>query len=120
MQHHLPETSLPGQSRLNLKSLGMAMMLSVASVPAANAVLNSAQIVASAVSQACISWRVSGICYWLFCGLHGCTVRTSVKVTHFIRKRWSRPTTARGAIPGVKYRWLVRPLATWRAVLPAC
>ncbi|HDJ1451165.1 TPA: TIGR03756 family integrating conjugative element protein, partial [Serratia rubidaea] len=37
MQHQLPDTSLPGQFRLNLKSLGMAMMLSVASVPAANA-----------------------------------------------------------------------------------
>ncbi|MBE3175412.1 TIGR03756 family integrating conjugative element protein [Enterobacter cloacae complex sp. P29RS] len=84
MQHQLPDTSIPGQFRLNLKSLGMAMMLSVASVPAANAALNTAQIVASAVSPSCISWRVSGICYWLFCGLHGCTVRTSVKVTHFI------------------------------------
>lgn len=60
------------------------MMLSAASVPAANAALNSAQIVASAVSQSCISWRVSGICYWLFCGWGGCTVRTSVKVSHFI------------------------------------
>jgi len=84
MQHHFPASSFPGQSRFNLKSLGMAMMLSAASVPAANAALNSAQIVASAVSQTCISWRVSGICYWMFCGLHGCTVRTSVKVTHFI------------------------------------
>lgn len=74
----------PGQTRLTIKSFGVAMMLSAAGVPAANAVLNSAQIVASAVSQPCISWRVSGICYWLFCSWGGCTVRTSVKVTCFI------------------------------------
>lgn len=73
-----------GQPRLTLKSLSVAIMLSAASVPAANAALNSAQIVASAVSQACISWRVSGICYWLLCTPFGCKVRTSVKVTHFI------------------------------------
>lgn len=73
-----------GQPRLTLKSFGVAMMLSAAGVPAANAALNSVQIVASAVSQSCISWRVSGICYWLFCSWGGCTVRTSVKVTHFI------------------------------------
>lgn len=76
--------SSSGQPRLTLKSLSMAMMLSAAVVPAANAALNSAQIVASAVSQACISWRVSGICYWLLCTPLGCNVRTSVKVSHFI------------------------------------
>jgi integrating conjugative element protein (TIGR03756 family) len=81
----LPLYGVPAvRPRLTLKSLSVVMMLSAAGVPAANAALNSAQIVASAASQACISWRVSGICYWLFCGLHGCTVRTSVKVTHFI------------------------------------
>lgn len=74
----------PGQTRLTIKSFGVAMMLSAAGVPAANAALNSVQIVASAVSQSCISWRVSGICYWLFCSWGGCTVRTSVKVSHFI------------------------------------
>lgn len=74
----------PGSSHLNLRTLSVALMLSAASVPAATAALNSAQIVASAVSQSCISWRVSGICYWLFCTPFGCKVRTSVKVTHFI------------------------------------
>lgn len=80
----VPRSSLPGQPRLTLKSLGMAVMLSAAAVPVAQASLNSAQIIASAVSQACISWRVSGICYWLQCTPFGCTVRTSVRVTHFI------------------------------------
>lgn len=81
---HLIPGQWPNQPRLNLKSLSVAIMLSAASVPAVNASLNSAQIIASAVSQSCISWRVSGICYWLFCTPFGCSVRTSVKVTHFI------------------------------------
>ncbi|HBU9171342.1 TIGR03756 family integrating conjugative element protein [Klebsiella oxytoca] len=58
--------------------------MGTATAPAAVAALNTAQIIASAVSQNCISWRVSGICYWLFCTPFGCKVRTSVKVTHFI------------------------------------
>lgn len=73
-----------GQPRLTCKSFGVVMILSAAGVPAASAALNSAQIVASAVSQSCISWRVSGICYWLLCTPFGCRVVTSMKVTHFI------------------------------------
>ena len=65
-------------------SFAVASVLTTASIPAALATLNTAQIVASAVSQDCISWRVSGICYWLYCTAFGCSVRTSVKVTHFI------------------------------------
>ncbi len=52
--------------------------------PVTQASINTAQIVASSVSPSCIQWRVSGICYWLLCGLHGCTVKTSVKVTHYL------------------------------------
>lgn len=89
----------PEQPRFTLKSLGVAMMLSAAGVPAANAALNSAQIVASAVSQSCISWRVSGICYWLFCSWGGCTVRTSVKVTHFIPEAVVSAYNAQGGNP---------------------
>ncbi|QLH61937.1 TIGR03756 family integrating conjugative element protein [Serratia symbiotica] len=46
--------------------------------------VNTASLLASAASPDCISWRVSGICYWLFCTPFGCSVKTSVKVTHFI------------------------------------
>ncbi|PHM37799.1 integrating conjugative element protein [Xenorhabdus mauleonii] len=58
--------------------------LVAAFAPATQAAINTAQIVASSLSPACIQWRVSGICYWLFCSWHGCTVKTSVKVTHFL------------------------------------
>ncbi|MEX0445628.1 TIGR03756 family integrating conjugative element protein [Xenorhabdus sp. SGI246] len=58
--------------------------LITAFTPAAQASINTAQIIASSLSPSCIQWRVSGICYWLLCGWHGCTVKTSVKVTHFL------------------------------------
>jgi integrating conjugative element protein (TIGR03756 family) len=40
--------------------------------------------ISSAASTDCISWRISGICYWLLCTPFGCSVKTSVKVTHYI------------------------------------
>ncbi|WP_416776434.1 TIGR03756 family integrating conjugative element protein [Xenorhabdus budapestensis] len=52
--------------------------------PVTPASVNTAQIVAGSFSPSCIQWRVSGICYWLFCSWHGCTVKTSVKVTHYL------------------------------------
>ncbi|GDO95288.1 TIGR03756 family integrating conjugative element protein [Escherichia coli] len=67
-----------------LRNRAGALLLSVAVLPMAEASLNTAKIVASAASQSCINWRVSGICYWLLCTPFGCAVRTSVKVTHFI------------------------------------
>lgn len=68
---------------VTLRSAAVVTMLASASIPATTT-LTTAHIVASAVDQNCISWRVSGICYWLFCTLTGCTVKTSVKVSHFI------------------------------------
>ncbi|OSN01300.1 hypothetical protein AU500_05790 [Lonsdalea populi] len=46
--------------------------------------VNTASLLSSATTTDCISWRISGICYWLFCTPFGCSVKTSVKVTHFI------------------------------------
>lgn len=46
--------------------------------------LNTTAIVASVASPDCLEYRVVGICYWLYCTWGGCTVRTSVKVRHYI------------------------------------
>ncbi|END2357383.1 TIGR03756 family integrating conjugative element protein [Escherichia coli] len=75
------------------------LLLSMAVLPVAEASLNTAQIVASAVSQSCISWRVSGICYWLFCTKFSCKVRTSVKVSHYIPEVVVSTYTAPGGNP---------------------
>lgn len=68
--------SFSRQRRLALATL-MACTGTMASV-------NTASLLSSAASPDCISWRISGICYWLFCTPFGCSVKTSVKVTHFI------------------------------------
>ncbi|MDP0907852.1 TIGR03756 family integrating conjugative element protein, partial [Klebsiella pneumoniae] len=52
----------PSRVRTTVCSLAVATVLGTATAPAAVAALNTAQIIASAVSQNCISWRVSGIC----------------------------------------------------------
>ncbi|MDE9541169.1 TIGR03756 family integrating conjugative element protein [Xenorhabdus bovienii] len=62
----------------------VVITLAAACAPVTQAAINTAKIVAGSLSPACIQWRVSGICYWLFCSWHGCTVKTSVKVTHFL------------------------------------
>lgn len=67
-----------------LRPVALSLMLVAGSLPVADAAINTASIVASSVSPSCINWRVSGICYWLLCTPVGCTVKTSVKVTHFI------------------------------------
>ena len=46
--------------------------------------LNTATITSSALSVDCLEYRVVGICYWLHCTWTSCSVRTSVKVRHYI------------------------------------
>jgi integrating conjugative element protein (TIGR03756 family) len=45
----------------------------------------TAQILAHTMSAApsCASWRVSGTCFWLRCTLWSCSVRTSMRVSHY-------------------------------------
>ena len=62
--------------------LGVATILLGAAASAF--ALDSATIIASALSPDCLAWRIVGICYWLQCGAFGCTVRTSAKVRHYI------------------------------------
>jgi integrating conjugative element protein (TIGR03756 family) len=38
----------------------------------------------SATGPDCLEYRVVGICYWLYCTPFGCSVRTSVKVRHYV------------------------------------
>ncbi|EKC7222316.1 TIGR03756 family integrating conjugative element protein, partial [Salmonella enterica] len=67
-----------------LRPVALALMLA-AGFPSVNeAAVNTASLIAGSASPSCISWRVKGICYWLFCTPFGCTVKTSVKVEHFI------------------------------------
>ncbi|EBA3555391.1 TIGR03756 family integrating conjugative element protein, partial [Salmonella enterica] len=97
-----------------LRPVALSLMLTAGSLPPVNAAINTATIVASSASPSCISWRVSGICYWLLCTPFGCTVKTSIKVTHFIpetvvsvyqdkgKTPWTEMALVRGASGGVE------------------
>ncbi len=72
--------------RLSLRrhKLATALLLCSAVQPFTASAINSVAIVTSALSPSCLEYRVVGVCYWLFCTAWGCTVRTSVKVKHYI------------------------------------
>jgi integrating conjugative element protein (TIGR03756 family) len=46
--------------------------------------INTATIVPSVLSPACMDYRVVGVCYWLRCTAFGCKVKTSAKVGHYV------------------------------------
>ncbi|WP_224419854.1 MULTISPECIES: TIGR03756 family integrating conjugative element protein [unclassified Modicisalibacter] len=60
--------------------VGIAGLLSA---PKARAI-STAEIAASATSTECLDYQVIGICAWLYCTPFGCTVRTSIRVKHYI------------------------------------
>ncbi len=62
----------------------LAALLMAGSAVPASASLTTPQLVASAACPDCIDYRVVGVCYWLLCTPFGCSVKTSVKVRHFI------------------------------------
>lgn len=78
--------SLSRRDALSRFGLSAALAAGVVAHPSpANAeTVTTAQILASTVSAApsCVSWRVSGTCFWLKCGFKGCSVRTSMRVSH--------------------------------------
>jgi integrating conjugative element protein (TIGR03756 family) len=93
--------------------LATALLLCSAVQPLTASAINSVQIIASALSPTCLEYRIAGICYWLFCTPFGCTVRTSVKVKHYIPNAvvssyaqtgdnpWSEVALLGTGIPGV-------------------
>ncbi|MHA3659671.1 TIGR03756 family integrating conjugative element protein [Yersinia enterocolitica] len=62
----------------------IVLLLSCSAQPLTAHAINSVQIIASSLSPSCLEYRISGICYWLFCTVWGCTVRSSVRVSHYI------------------------------------
>ena len=47
--------------------------------------LSTSNIINSAVTCIdCLDWKILGICYWLNCNITGCSVKTSLRVGHYI------------------------------------
>ena len=32
----------------------------------------------------CLSWKPTGVCFFLYCTMFGCTIRTSIKISHYV------------------------------------
>ena len=77
--------------------------------------LNTATIVASALSPDCLAYRVVGVCYWLYCTWSGCTVRTSIKVQHYIPDAVVSSYSNTGENPWVEVRAMSQPNPTAKA-----
>ena len=74
--------------------------------------INTATITGSVLSPDCLSYRVQGICYWLYCTLTGCTVRTSVKVQHYVPDAVVSSYSNTGENPWVEVRAMSMPNPT--------
>jgi len=74
--------------------------------------LNTAAIVSSVASPDCLEYRVVGICYWLYCTWTGCTVRTSVKVRHYVPDAVVSSYSNTGENPWIEVRAMSTPNPT--------
>ena len=74
--------------------------------------INTGTIVASTLSPDCLESRVVGICYWLYCTWTGCTVRTSVKVRHYVPDAVVSSYSNTGENPWTEVRFMSPPNPT--------
>ena len=66
------------------KVLAFNLVLILLGMPLQAKALNSAQIVSSSFNTDCLDYNIVGICVWLSCGWNGCSVKTSIKIRHYI------------------------------------
>lgn len=62
-----------------------ACFMGMALAPASASTITPA-IIANTVSAApsCLKYRVEGVCFFLRCGLGGCSIRSSIKISHYV------------------------------------
>lgn len=77
--------------------------------------LDTAGIVASTLSPDCLEYRVVGVCYWLYCTTFGCSVRTSVKVRHYVPDAIVASYSNTGENPWTEVRGMSQPNVTAQA-----
>ena len=95
-------------SRRLRTSMGAVLLAAAASSHA----VNTGTIVASTLSPDCLEYRVVGICYWLYCTWTGCTVRTSVKVRHYVPDAVVSSYSNTGENPWTEVRFMSPPNPT--------
>lgn len=77
--------------------------------------LNTSTVTSSALSVDCLEYRVVGICYWLYCTWTGCSVRTSVKVRHYVPDAVVSSYSDTGENPWTDVSDMSTPTSTARA-----
>ncbi len=96
--------------RLHRLRAGIATILLTMAAP--SFALNTATIVSSVLSPDCLEYRVVGICYWLYCSSGGCSVRTSVKVRHYVPDAVVASYSNTGENPWLEVRAMSLPNAS--------
>ncbi|MCO6056777.1 TIGR03756 family integrating conjugative element protein [Pseudomonas sp. MOB-449] len=92
---------------------GIATILLTTGMP--SFALNTATLVSSVLSPDCLDYRVVGVCYWLYCTHSGCSVRTSVKVRHYVPDAVVSSYLNTGANPWVEVQAMSPPNAKAQA-----
>lgn len=64
----------------------VAWMLSMVLAPTTHAGITTPQILAQTITAmpSCVSYQVKGVCFFLKCGITGCYIRTSIRVSHYV------------------------------------
>lgn len=64
--------------------LALAGLLAV--TPAAQAEITTPQILTRTIQAypSCLKYKVKGVCFFLHCGWTGCSIRTSIRIEHFV------------------------------------
>lgn len=92
---------------------GIATILLTAASPSFP--LDTSDIVSSTLSEDCLEYRVSGICFWLLCTYFSCSVETSIKVSHYIPDVVVSCYSNTGENPWTEVRTLSSPNSTAQA-----
>ena len=98
-----------------LRPARIAILAALSAGAASAYALDTTAIAASVVSPDCLQYRVVGLCYWLHCSLLGCSVRTSVKVRHYVPDAVVSSYSNTGRNPWTEVRPMSPPNATARA-----
>ena len=73
--------------------MGLSLALAVLPVQPAQAQVSpdivgttTMQILGSTLQAfpSCVQWRPTGVCFFLYCTMFGCSIRTSIKVSHYV------------------------------------
>lgn len=96
-----------------LSRASVAVTLLAACTPAL--AIDTATIMTSTLSPNCLAYQVVGICYWLYCTTFGCSVRTSVKVRHYVPDAVVSSYSNTGQNPWTEVALLSAPNSTAQA-----